>query len=186
MSEILIAFASRHGHTGAIARRIASTLRAAGHRVSVFDDLAAADPCPRAFDLVIAGASIHSGAYEHEMVAWARRHAITLNRVPSAFFSVCLTVADDTDESRAAAHDYLDEFEELTGWTPRIRTTFAGALQYRRYDVLTRLMMRVLMKRAGHPTDTRRDYDYTDWDAVDAFARKCAEAVPADHAGVAL
>ena len=30
------------------------------------------------------------------------------------------------------------------------------------------------MRRGHHPADIGRDYDYTDWDAVDAFARECA------------
>jgi menaquinone-dependent protoporphyrinogen oxidase len=174
VSRILITYASRHGHTSTIAERIAAALRDAGHEVELVDDADRADPSPRDYDAVIAGASIHGGRHEREIVAWARHHGVTLSMVPSAFFSVCLTMAEDTDESRAAAHDYLDDFEERTGWTPRVRTSFAGALQYRRYGVLTRLVMRVLMKRAGHPTDTGRDYDYTDWDAVDAFAHRCA------------
>ena len=32
--------------------------------------------------------------------------------------------------------------------------------------------MRLLMKRDGHPTDTSRDYDYTDWDAVERLGRE--------------
>lgn len=31
-----------------------------------------------------------------------------------------------------------------------------------------------MMKRGGHPTDTSRDYDYTDWDAVERLARDFA------------
>jgi len=185
MSQILIAFASRHGHTARIAERIAAVLRAANHRVLVVDDIAAADPSPYDFDAVIAGASIHNGEHQTEVVAWARRHAIAMTMVPSAFFSVCLAIADGTGESRAAAQDYLDDFEERTGWTPRARTTFAGALQYREYDVFTRLVMRALMKRAGHPTDTNRDHEYTDWDAVDAFARRCATLPSTRHAPLA-
>ena len=64
---------------------------------------------------------------------------------PSAFFSVCLTAADDSEESRTATREYLDEFVERTGWTPHRSTTFAGALQYREYDFPTRLLMRLLM-----------------------------------------
>lgn len=30
----------------------------------------------------------------------------------------------------------------------------------------------------GHPTDTSRDYDFTDWDAVERFGRECARLVP--------
>ena len=48
--------------------------------------------------------------------------------------------------------------------------SFAGALQYREYDLMTRLVMRVLMRRGEHPTDVAHDYDYTDWDSVDPLA----------------
>ena len=94
---------------------------------------------------------------------------------PSAFFSVSMTAAEDTDEARARARGYLDDFEEHTGWAPRHRTSFAGALQYREYGFATRLLVRTMMKRAGRPADTRRDYEFTDWGAVVAFARECAE-----------
>ena len=38
------------------------------------------------------------------------------------------------------------------------------------------------MHRGGHPTDISRDYDYTDWDAVDAFAHDCAALAARAHA----
>ncbi len=34
--------------------------------------------------------------------------------------------------------------------------------------------MRLLMAHRHHPTDVTRDYDYTDWGAVDRFAKECA------------
>jgi menaquinone-dependent protoporphyrinogen oxidase len=57
---------------------------------------------------------------------------------------------------------------------PHVLVAFAGALQYREYDFSTRLAMRPLMAHGGHPTDISRDVVYTDWAAVDAFARRCA------------
>ena len=107
-------------------------------------------------------------------MAWARRHHTTLATRPSAFFSVCLTAADDTEESHAATRRYLDEFVEATGWTPTRAMTFAGAIQYREYDFATRLLIRLLMRKGGHPTDTSHDHDFTDWDAVERFAHECA------------
>ena len=88
--------------------------------------------------------------------------------MPSAFFSVCLTAADDTDESRAATRAYIDDFAERTGWTPDRTATFAGALQYREYDFVTRLLMRV----GHHETDASRDHDYTDRNAVERWAHE--------------
>lgn len=85
-----------------------------------------------------------------------------------------LTAADDTPESREDTRAYIDDFEDDTGWTPRRRMSFAGALQYREYDFVTRLVMRVLMRRGEHPTDITQDFDYTDWEGVDRFGHECA------------
>ena len=56
--------------------------------------------------------------------------------------------------------------------------SFAGALQYLEYDFFTRLMMH----RGGHPTDTARDHDYTDWDAVWRLGEQVVAALPAGMA----
>jgi menaquinone-dependent protoporphyrinogen oxidase len=170
--NVLVVYASTHGHTAKIAARIARTLEGDGAAVAVHPVSDAPDP--HGFGAVVLGASIHAGHHQKELIAWAERHRGALARVPSAFFSVCLTAADDTEESRTATRAYEDEVVERTGWTPGRITTFAGALQYREYDFPTRLLMRLLMRRGGHPTDASRDYDYTDWDAVDAFARAVA------------
>jgi menaquinone-dependent protoporphyrinogen oxidase len=173
MSDLLVVYASTHGHTGRIAERIADVVRAEG--VSVELATAGADPEALDHDAVVAGGSIHAGHHQRELVEWVRRHRATLRCRPAALFTVCLTAADDTDEARAATRTYLDEFVEATDWTPEPAVTFAGALQYREYDFMTRLMMRLLMLKGHHPTDTSRDHDFTDWDAVERFARVCAD-----------
>ena len=178
MSNLLVVYATTHGHTGRIAERIADVISADGHKAELAE--VGADPDVFDRDAVIVGGSIHAGHHQRELVDWARRHRATLARTPSALFTVCLTAADDTDESRAATRRYLVEFVEATDWTPAPAVTFAGALQYREYDFMTRLMMRLLMRKGHHPTDTSRDYDYTDWDAVERFAHECAE-LPADR-----
>jgi menaquinone-dependent protoporphyrinogen oxidase len=88
--------------------------------------------------------------------------------------SVSLTAADDSEEARTTTWRLIDDFIEETGWTPRRSVAVAGALQYLEYDVFTRTLMRLMMRRGGHPTDAFRDYVYTDWDAVERFAREVA------------
>jgi menaquinone-dependent protoporphyrinogen oxidase len=182
MPRILLLFASTHGHTAKVAARIAATLEHDGATVDLrrlgADE---SEPAPPDYDAVILGASIHGGHHQRALVKWAESHHTALGLTPSAFFSVCLTAADDTEESRAATRGYLDDFVEHTGWTPGESATFAGALQYREYDVATRALMRLLMRRMHHPTDASQDYEYTDWDAVElwahAFAASLAPAV---------
>ncbi len=179
MPKILVAYATTHGHTAKIAARIRAALERDGAAVDIQRlDKAHDHPAPRDYDAVIAGGSIHAGRHQRELIDWVTRHRFTLEMLPSALFTVCLTAADDdTEESRAATREYLDDFVERTGWTPDRSATFAGALQYREYDFPTRLVMRLLMHRGDHPTDISRDYDYTDWDAVDGWAHAFAATV---------
>jgi menaquinone-dependent protoporphyrinogen oxidase len=39
--------------------------------------------------------------------------------------------------------------------------------------------MKYISRRTGRPTDTSRDWEFTDWDAVTRMAREFAEAVEA-------
>ncbi|HKG64875.1 MAG TPA: flavodoxin domain-containing protein [Solirubrobacteraceae bacterium] len=171
MTRILVVYASTHGHTGKIATRVAQTI---GASADLRDIAAASELEPSQYDAVVLGASVHAGHHQKAVLEWARANAGALNELPSAFFSVCLTAADDTDEARRASQAYIDEALEKTGWRPRIARTFAGAIQYREYDMFTRLLIRLMMRHGGHPTDTSRDHDFTDWDAVDRFAEECA------------
>lgn len=45
-----------------------------------------------------------------------------------------------------------------------------GGARYLEYDRFTRAVLRLTMKRGGHPADASRDYEYTDWDQVEEFA----------------
>jgi menaquinone-dependent protoporphyrinogen oxidase len=175
MPRILVLYASTHGHTAKIAARIAATLEDDGATVDLQHlDANATEPVPSHYDAAIVGASVHSGHHQHALLKWVEQHHTALGLMPAAFFSVCLTAADDTEESHAATRGYLDDFVERTGWSPRHSATFAGALQYREYDVATRALMRLLMRRQHHPTDTSQDYDYTDWGAVERWAHELA------------
>jgi len=184
MPSILLLYASTHGHTSKIAARIAAALEDDGASVDLHQ-LGANDtePAPADYDAVILGASIHAGHHQRALVKWVEQHHSTLDRSPSAFFSVSLTAADDTEEANAATQGYLDDFVEQTDWTPNRSATFAGAVQYREYDLATRVLMRLLMRKMHHPSDASRDYDYTDWNAVERWAHELTVALtPAEVA----
>jgi menaquinone-dependent protoporphyrinogen oxidase len=174
MARVLLVYASTHGHTARIADRIARSLEGEGVEVDVRAVGDAGDASPRDHDGAIVGASLHEGRHQREIVEWVRHHRLPLDDCPNAFFSVSLTAADDTDEARAATQECIDDFLDDTGWTPNRSVAVAGALQYREYDPFSRLLMRLKMRQGGHPTDTSHDVDYTDWDAVDDFAREFA------------
>jgi menaquinone-dependent protoporphyrinogen oxidase len=53
----------------------------------------------------------------------------------------------------------------------------AGALPYTRYNIVKRWIMRRIVAKAHGDTDTTRDYEYTDWQAVGQFAHDFSQRV---------
>jgi menaquinone-dependent protoporphyrinogen oxidase len=53
----------------------------------------------------------------------------------------------------------------------------AGALRYTKYNFFVRWMMKRIVAAAGGDTDTSRDYEYTDWQDLRAFADRFSAVV---------
>ncbi len=175
MKHLLILYTSSEGQTDKIAHKMAETARAADLEVTVADltDDATADSLDAA-DAVIIGASVHAGTHQKEAVDFAKEHRSRLEEIPSGFFSVSMAKAGGDPADEAEAKQYIDRFLEQTGWRPDHTATFAGALKYRQYGLIKRYMMKMISKSKGGETDTSRDYEYTDWEAVDRFTREFA------------
>ena len=178
MARLLIAYATKEGHTGHIAERMRETLAARGHDVRLARVGKAPTEVPADTDAVIVGGSIHAGKHQPELVAFAREHRDRLARLPSAFFTVCLTAVDDTPEAAAETAKYVQQFIAESGWRPARTAAFAGRLAWTQYDFFTRLVMKLVTRQHGlTDQDTSRDYDYTDYEAVRRFAEDVAATV---------
>jgi menaquinone-dependent protoporphyrinogen oxidase len=170
MSRILILYATTEGHTARIAERIAQRLKRMGHSVELHRaDSVPSGFSPTAYDGVIVGASIHYGRHPNYLHALIRRHRSGLAARAGAFFSVSLS-AGGPGAKPEAAQRYLETFLHKANWRPQHTATFAGALQYSRYGFFKKLTMRLIVGMAGGDTDPARDYEYTDWGAVERFA----------------
>jgi menaquinone-dependent protoporphyrinogen oxidase len=183
--RVLVAYASKHGHTRLVAERIVAVLRRHSLVAEPVDlGERGANPWPPDYAAVVVAASVHGSRHQKSVVSWARGHATTLGLRPSAFVSVSLTAADDTDEARSATRELIDELADETGWTPDVTLAVAGALQYREYDLPTRVLMRLIARQHGILTDTARDIVFTDWPAVERFAADVAATVAGQPGGV--
>lgn len=178
-----VLYATREGHTKKIAERIAADLRARGATVAVFDVRTHPVPDWSRYSVACLAASVHIGHHEREMIAFAKMHREALARLGAAFVSVTLSEAGAEDrrkpeaERRAAAEDaqrMIDVFVKETGWQPEHALPVAGALAYSRYNFLVRFLMKRIARKAGAPTDTSRDYEFTDWPALDRFVEEFA------------
>jgi menaquinone-dependent protoporphyrinogen oxidase len=180
MTNILIAYATKEGQTRAIAQRIAQTLAAQAHAVELVDTDSPVRPLDiERFQAAVVGGPIHARGYPRSIVRFVVEHRRFLEQVPSAFFSVGLAIASRTSDGRAQTTAVVEKFIQKTGWRPRRVELFAGALTYSKYNFLIRFLMRRISASEGGDTDTSRDYEYTDWSAVEAFAR----TLVADGAG---
>jgi menaquinone-dependent protoporphyrinogen oxidase len=80
-----------------------------------------------------------------------------------------------THDGKAQTRRIVDRFLKQSGLKPRHVELMAGSLLYTRYNFLKRWMMRRIARGEGGDIDTTRDYEYTDWAAVDAFATVLAQ-----------
>lgn len=188
MKALAVLYATREGQTRRIAEHIAATLR---KRQFMVDVLEVGRDLPADFDLArygaaVLAASVHFGKHERAMIEFVKTHRRELERLPSAFFSVSLSEAGAEDASatdrrrkRAAANvkAMIGEFVRETGWSPPHMHPVAGALLYRQYGLIVRLAMCLIAKLTGATTDTSRDHEYTDWQALDRFADEIAADV---------
>jgi menaquinone-dependent protoporphyrinogen oxidase len=164
----LIGYGTTEGHTARIAEYMADAIRKSGYEAQSVNLKLQPDPSPDDYDAVIVGGSIHMGKHEEQVGDFVRKNRVALDRVPSAFFSVSLAAHGDLENARA----YVANFEQETGWHPAQVGLFGGALRYRRYGLLKRLMMKKIVsdKPGNLSTDTSRDHEYTEWEDVRRFA----------------
>jgi len=177
VKPLLVVYATREGQTRRIAEHLGATIRARGHAAEVVD----AAHLPAAFSLdaysaAIIGASVHQGRHEREMVKFVKLHRSELEQIPAVFLSVSLSEAGVEDpaaspERRAQAsadvERMIQDFLTETGWHPAKIKAVAGALLYTKYNFLLRFVMKRIARASGGSTDTSRDHEYTDWEALD-------------------
>jgi len=178
--DIPVFYATTEGQTRRIAERLAAMFREKGFVSRAFDVASAeADYIEWGrMRAAVVGASLHGHRHQRAAKAFVRQHAPDLNVRPSAFFSVSLAAVSPTPTEREEVAKLAADFPVEAGWHPHKVVCVAGRLAYTRYGFLTRFVMKRIARRRGAPTDTSRDYEFTNWDEVaclaDAIVRKVA------------
>ena len=177
MSSFLILYGTGEGQTAKVAERIATTISERGHEASAIDVRDRPDSFTlEEYDTVVVGASIHVGKHQDEVRDFVTDNRDALSGMPTAFFQVSLSSANE--EKREEAAGYVESFLTETGWHPDRIGQFGGALRFSEYGFLKRLMMKRIAKDLLTEERGRNgDIEFTDWDAVDAFAADVAAFV---------
>ena len=178
MTDFLILYGTTDGQTAKVARQLGNQLRSVGALTHVADAAEKPQPAPDIYRVVVVAASVHAGGYQKEVRQWVRRHAAVLAARPTVFVSVCLGVLQHDPKVDRELDAIMQRFFDETGWTPSVRKIVAGALPYTKYNFLKRFVMRRIVQKAHGDIDTTRDYEYTDWNDVAAFAKTLVNLLP--------
>jgi len=178
MPNTLVVYATTDGQTRKISERIATVLRDNGVDGTLIDIGQAKNVDLTDCDCLIAGASVRYGKHDPRMARFLENNRATIERIPNAFFSVNL-IARKPDKRNLEGNKYLRKFLDEIAFEPNHLEIIAGRLDYPAYKFLDRVMIQVIMKMTGGPSDGKSIVEYTDWDQVDRFAERMASELRA-------
>jgi menaquinone-dependent protoporphyrinogen oxidase len=170
--RILVGYASWAGSTAEVAEVIGETLRSPDTPVEV-RSLAGLDDVD-GYGAFVLGTGVHAGRVHKAFSTFVERHREALAAMPVAYFVVCLTMKEDTEENRCKAAAFLDKVQqEVPEAEPFSVGLFGGALRaegegYAKLPLPLRLVVRAMAKEQG---------DYRDWEAVRGWAKSLAPAL---------
>lgn len=152
----MVAYATRAGSTGEVAEAIGEALGDAGSEVDVRLAKDGADVSP--YQAVVLGSAIRVGKWLPEAVKFVEAHREALEQVPVAFFTVCMTMKDPTEENCLEVEGYTDPVREMV--QPVDEGFFAGALDASKLSFVARLAMKAMKAPEGN---------FRDWEAIRAW-----------------
>jgi menaquinone-dependent protoporphyrinogen oxidase len=163
-SNVLVAYASKHGTTREVAESVAETLRSLGLRVELEEAGKVDDVSP--FHAVVVGGGLYTGRWHADARRLLKRHRHALAGKPLAVFGMG---PDSLEETKVAeSRRQLDRsLGSVPGLEPIAVTVFGGALEPETWRF---------------PFNRLPAYDARDWYAIHRWAEEIAEkltAVPA-------
>ncbi len=159
--KVLIAYATRAGSTTEVAKKIAEVLSAKGFEVEVLPVKKVKSLSP--YRAVILGSAIRAAHWLPEAAQFVEDHKTELCGLPTAFFTVSLTMSENTEENVRKVAAFVDPVRALC--PPKAEAFFAGKMDAKTLSIPTRMMIKAMKTREG---------DFRDWDAVSAWAEEAA------------
>jgi menaquinone-dependent protoporphyrinogen oxidase len=162
--NVLIAYASKCGSTGEIAQSIGQTISQTGAYVDVLPIEQIADVS--AYQTVFVGSAIRRGHWLPEAVDFLNQHQLELQNIPTACFTACMTLCEDTPESRQKAKSFFDPVREI--FQPHAEGYFAGKVDPNRLSFMDNTMLKIVGTPEG---------DYRNWNAINQWATETYAAL---------
>jgi len=159
MGKVLIAYASKAGSTGEVAGAIGEELSAKGVTMDVFQlkdikDLSG-------YQAVIIGSAIRMGSWLPEATKFLETHKSGLSRIPTAFFTVCMTLYEETEQNRRKVEEFMQPVRAIL--EPASLGLFAGKMDYSKLSFLDRQIIKMIKVPEG---------DFRNWEAIRSWAKE--------------
>ena len=123
------------------------------------------------FETIVIGASIRYGKHKPEVYKFIKDNLEVLDAKKNAFFSVNV-VARKPEKNTPDTNPYMQKFLELSKWSPKNLSVFAGKIDYPQYKFVDKQMIRFIMWMTKGPTDINGTFEFTDWKKVESFAEE--------------
>ena len=162
--KTLIVYASKAGSTAEMAAFIGKGLSERGRAVDVRRAGHVESLAP--YDAVVVGSAIRAGQWLPEATSFVRAHRAALAQRQTVFFTVCMTLQQDTPRNRETVTAYLRPVREIL--EPRRLALFAGKMDYRKLSLVPRLIAKAIKVPEG---------DFRNWSAVNAWADALCDEV---------
>lgn len=175
MAKIVFIYSTIDGHTLEICKRLQDIAGRQGHEATLVELNANSDVDVAPYDRIVIGASIRYGKHRPDVARFIERKKDQLVSKPSAFFSVN-AVARKPDKRTPDTNPYVKKFLKSITWQPEIIGIFAGKIDYPSYGFVDKTMIRFIMWITKGPTDPSGTFEFTDWDAVEAFGLEISAA----------
>ena len=164
--RILIVYASKCGSTGEVAAVMGKTIAQSGVHVDVL-------PIEKATNLsgyraIFVGSAIRMGKWLPEAVDFVRKNLAALQRVPTAYFTMCATLINDTSDSRAKAATFVEPVRAV--FAPAAEGYFAGKVDPNSLSFIENISLEAKRVPQG---DFRDWVKITNW-AQSTYAQICA------------
>ncbi len=168
MTKILIIHSSVDGHTTHICERIRSVRNDLD--IDIISLSKTKNISLNKYEMIVIGASIRYGKYRKELFKFIDENLNAIHSKNNAFFSVNV-VARKAEKNSTDTNPYIEKFLLKTSWKPKIIDVFAGKIEYPKYNLFDRSIIKFIMWITNGPTDTSKNFEFTDWSKVEKFAK---------------